>query len=437
MPRALLIPVFALCAHAGFTAQEFPFRLREPAEVVADLELSSPGSDWGQAGREAALAAVSVDQSFRAHVLLYAGPRRYPYSVFLGRVPAGEHRLAVERQARYSAAGAGLEVAGVRFREFRPGDPYFPVLAHAPILYARANTIGGFTDIPLVCYCERLQENGQPLLRYTFIYSNEDGGTSTRALMARWGRTTDIDYVYKAFLDARGNLTRATIQGKDHKELDFQGRREGTHPALIVSTDNNMISDEGQSAVRYQIAPLLVDLAGHSREQVMDEHPITYQVMAQELRREKKLRPFGTVAGENVSDPRNYLYLGAKLANRDSGLAVLVRRRGEDRWRSSDLGRLDYALARDGWVRIAIELPPGTRPSELAEIAFQCMVAPPDKEEWPLDGLCRLEAVSKVFFLGPDYAPGLSLWSLPAGSGPWLIPSGEMRRFGLAGGPQK
>jgi hypothetical protein len=204
----------------------------------------------------------------------------------------------------------------------------------------------------------------------------------------------------------------------------------------MVSTDNNMILDEGQSPVRYQIAPLLVDLANHSREQVMDEHPVTYQVMAQELRRENKLRPFGRVAGENASDPRNYLYVEAKVANRDSGLAVLVRRR-EDRWRSSDLGRMDYALSRDGWVRTAIELPPGTRPTELVEIGFQCVVVRPDKGKWPLDGLCRLEAVSKVFLLGPDYAPGPNLWSLPAGSGTLLIPSGEMQRFKLAGAAPK
>lgn len=437
MRRAQLVSAVLLCAQAGLAAQQFPFRLNQPAEVVADLEMSSPGSDWGETGREAALAAVSLDRSWRAHVMLYAGPRRYSYPVFLGRLPAGEHRFEVERDARYSAPGAGLEVAGVRFREFRPGDPDFAALAHAPILYARANTIGGFTDVPLISYCERLEENGQPLLQCTVIYSNEDGGTSTRALMARWGRTTDIDYVYKAFLDSRGNLARATIQGKDHKELDFQGRREGTHPVLMVSTDNNMILDEGQSPVRYQIAPLLVDLANHSREQVMDEHPVTYQVMAQELRRENKLRPFGRVAGENASDPRNYLYVEAKVANRDSGLAVLVRRRGEDRWRSSDLGRMDYALSRDGWVRTAIELPPGTRPTELAEIGFQCVVVRPDKGKWPLSGLCRLEAVSKAFFLGPDYAPGPNLWSLPAGSGPLVIPSGEMRRFELAGSAPK
>ena len=61
----------------------------------------------------------------------------------------------------------------------------------------------------------------------------------------------------------------------------------------------------------------------------MDEHPIAYRVMAQELKRENKLRPFGAVDGEKASDPRNYLYIEAKVSNRDSAIAVLVRLRGE------------------------------------------------------------------------------------------------------------
>ena len=102
---------------------------------------------------------------------------------------------------RYSAPNSALKVLKVRFREVPPRTPRWPVLAHAPILYARADTVGGFTDVPLLAYCERLVEDGKPLLQYTTIFSNEDGGTSTRALMARWGRTTDIEYIYRAWLD--------------------------------------------------------------------------------------------------------------------------------------------------------------------------------------------------------------------------------------------
>jgi hypothetical protein len=114
------------------------------------------------------------------------------------------------------------------FAEVVPGDPGWAALAHAPILYARANTIGRFDDIPMISYCERLEEDGRPLLQYTVSFSNEDGGTSTRALMARWGRTTDVEYIYRTWLDAAGEVTRATIQAEDHKEVAFRGQREGS-----------------------------------------------------------------------------------------------------------------------------------------------------------------------------------------------------------------
>ena len=427
----MILVLLALWATANLAARDFPFRLSQPAEVVAHLEMSSPGSDWGEPRREAALATLRVDGLYRTSVMLYAGIHPFRYSVFLGPLPAGEHRLELERDNRYSAAGSGLEVLDVRFQEFRPGEPYYAALAHAPILYARANTVGGFSDVPMIAYCERLEADGQPLLQYTVIYSNEDGGTSTRALMARWGRTTDIDYVYKVWLDAKGNRLRSTFQAQDHKETAFRGQFEGAHPALTVSTDNNMVSDQGQgrSAIRYQLAPLVVDLSNGSREQVMDQHPLAYRVMVQELKREGKLRPFGTLDGEKISDPRNYLYFELRLANRNSGMAILVRRNGEDVWWSSDLGRMDYAVSRDGWVRTAVELPPGTTAAQIAEIALGCLVVRPERGRWPHSGACRIEAVSRSFFLEADYRPGPSLWSLPARAAAMVIPTGVMRVF--------
>src|SRR5262249_54636445 len=153
-----------------------------------------------------------------------------------------------------------------------------------------------------------------------------------------------------------------TIQAKDHREIPFDGKYDGLHPVLIPSTRNNMVSGQGRSEIRYQIAPVLVDLHEHSREEVMDRYPWSYRVMAQELEREAKLRTFGTVRGETISDPRNYLYVDLKLANRTSSLGIAVRLKGESIWRSSHLGRADYGITRSGWVRSTVELPPGTRP---------------------------------------------------------------------------
>ena len=410
-----LLLVWFVCVVAVAAQTTIPFRVSQPAEVVAEIEMSSPGADWSGRGREAALATLAVDGKPRQQVMLFAGAGAHTYRVFLGLLAPGEHSLGVERNSRYSAPGAGIEVARASFLEAPPTDA---VAANAPVLFARANTVGRFSDVPLLLYCERLREDGQDLLQYTMIFSNEDGGTSTRALMARWGRTTDIEYVYRVWLDSGGKAARATIQTKDHKEVEYRGPRAGAHPLLIPITDNNMVAPGGSSPIRYQLAPVEVDLGAASREEVMDRHPILYRVMAQELAREGKLRPFGVLDGEKIGDPRNYLYIQARIANRDSRSAFLVRLKGERRWRVSHLGKVELAIERGGWVRSTVELPPGTTPGQIAEFGFECLT----KEKTPA-GACRIEEIGKLFFLDREYRPGASFWSLkPAAD----VPSGEI-----------
>lgn len=380
----------------------------QKSEIVGEFDLRGTTNDWP-------LATVFVDKRPQQQIMLYAGDGKFTYSAFLGALEAGEHSVEVR--------GQGVEFIAARFRE-----DHSDVVANAPVLYARANTVGRISDIPLIVYCERLSENGAAFLQYTVIFSNEDGGTSTRALMARWGRTTDVEYVYRAFPGG------ATIQAKDHKEVEFRGRRDGSHPLLMPITDNNMIGEADASIpIRYQITPILVDLSGHSREEVMDQHPISYRVMAQELERERKLRPFGTVDGEKVSDPLNYLYFEMKLARRESSVAALVRLKGDVKAYSSHLGHADFAIrtwtrnsaeSESGFVRTTVELPPGTRPDQIAEIGFECIV--PEKAE--SDSACRVEAVTKCFFLDRNYQPGSNVWT---SSAPQEIAAGQIWTSGL------
>jgi CheY-like chemotaxis protein len=406
----LLVPLMARAAE---------IRVDRAGEVVAQVSMSAPGCNWGRPGREAAMADIAVDGRLPFQVMLYAGEERRSYPVFLGRLQAGEHRVTISRNERYSAPPCSISEP--RIENVRVDND--PVIAYAPVLSARENTIGKFTDLPMIVYAERIRENGVNLLQYTVIFTNEDGGTSTRALMARWGRTTDIEYVYK--VDPATN--RATIQARGHKEEEFHGEREDMHPLLMPVTDNNMVSG-GESAIRYRIAPRLVDLTAHSREQVMDEDPVTYRVMAEELEREDKLRPFGVINGEKISDTRNYIYIEALVKNRNAALAVHVRLKGEGLWRSSDLGRLDYAIARDGWIRTTVELPPGTKPNRISEIGLACAVAPPQDRKWALTGACDVERISKIFLLDGTYRPQRPLWSL---SDAIEIPAGEMRTWKL------
>jgi hypothetical protein len=409
----------AFLAFAPFLAAQqtsWPFELDRAGEAVADLTMSSLGGDWAKPGREAAMADVRVDDRPAFQVMLYGGESTRKYAVFLGCLDAGRHRISVVRNATYSAPGANLKVTGVAVR----GGIDDPVIARAPVLYARKNTIGQFTDVPMIVYAEQLGG----VLQYTVIFTNEDGGTSTRALMARWGRTTDIEYVYR--LDTKTG--HAIIQGKNHKDIEYRGKLEGAHPLLIPVTDNNMVGDEVPSEIRYQIAPVLVDLSAHSREEVMDDDPLTWQVMAKELEREGKLRPFGQVDGHNISDVRNYAYIEAKVSVQTAGIVAMLRRKDDAVWRVSSLGRWDYAVDRDGWIRTTVELPPGTRATDLGEIGFTCVVVPDENKKLPITGACRVEKVSKVFLLDRDYRPGPSFWSLQQAT---ELPAGLIRTWAL------
>lgn len=404
----LVFLLFWLCPQLPGQAREFQFKVGDArSELVADLDLSSPGADWATPGAEAATVRLSIASLPAQHVVVYGGPRRHTYAVFLGRLPAGAHTLRITREPKHSAPNARLEIHDVRVREIRPSEPLWEIIAHAPVLYPRANTIGRFSDIPLLTYATRSQDGGQRVLEYTVIFSNEDGGTSTRSLMARWGRPTDIEYVYRVWLDARGAAARTLIQTRDHKDVPYDGRREAYHPVLETVTDNNMVEPARATApLRYQPAPVEVDLAHGSRESVMDQHPLTYAVAAKELMREGKLRDPGHATDESISDPRHYLTVELKLNLKHGAVQVLVGRRGQNQWIGSATGRVEDFIFRSGWVRTAIELPPNTSPDEITGLAVQCMInRDPRKKGEPNSGSCAVEAIGQVFFLGNDYLP--------------------------------
>lgn len=385
-----MIPLLALLFAACAEARTFSFEVPHAGEVVAAVTMSSAGADWQEAGREAAVARLQMQGRPEHHVILYAGPRRHEYAAGLGRFEPGRYSIQIDRDEKHSAPGAQLEVHDAKFRVDASADA---VLANAPWLYARADTIGKFSDVPLLMYSETL-ENG--VLQYTAVFSNEDGGTSTRALMARWGRTTDIEYIYRM---APGG--KATVQGRDHKELPFAGKLEGAHPLLTPVTLNNMVEGNAPTPMRFQLVPRRVDLRERSREHVMRGDPVLYEVMRKELIREGKLRPFGTVDGQKISDPLNYLFVEYLPSVKQARVAVWARRKGEDRWYSSHLGRVDYAIDRNEWVQTTVELPPGTKREQIAEIAFECIAAPQDKGT-AHSGECRIERLGSVFLMSQD-----------------------------------
>ena len=61
-------------------------------------------------------------------------------------------------------------------------------------------------------------ESGSRWLKYSVIFSNEDGGTPGVALMARWGRTTDIELAYEVEV-RNGRAVQGRYQGPDHRVI--------------------------------------------------------------------------------------------------------------------------------------------------------------------------------------------------------------------------
>ena len=331
---------------------------------------------------------VLVDGREAQQMLLTPGIGRAKYDALVGPLRAGSHRIVLERSSLWPWP-AGIEVATVSTRIVRAGSTEAAVLAQAPVLGIRADTIGTASDIPLVMYVEDDRRDGKGWLRYSVIISNEDGGTATPALMARWGRTTDIELIYEAEMDG-ARMVRDRFQGPDHEIRAFAGPRTGSHPQLLIATLNNMFIDRGRSLAYVRPVPALVDLNGRTRESVMDDNPWIYPLMARELAAEKRI-------GTQIEDPREFLYVEAGLTLEHAAVSVKV---GSDAggWKDSTRGRADLAVNRNGWVRIAVHAP-----AAATSLQWECRaVGDVPAAATPR---CGIEW-KRVFRLGQDYMPG-------------------------------
>jgi hypothetical protein len=293
---------------------------------------------------------------------------------------------------------------------------------HAPVLELRADTIGEQTDVPLYAYAERGPAAGFTW-RYSVVFSNEDGGTPTRALLARWGRTTDIEQVYEVTASS-GRITREVFQGPDHVTRAFTGRRRGEAPVLLVATLNNMVLDRGRSLAAVRPVPEVVDLSRATRESTMDARPWVYRIMERELAAE------GRIAAEAPLDeqwprvapgPRSHVYFEARLRlDRAVAVAWVADEAGRRWW--SHYGKMPLAIDRDGWVRSAVAPGPDALGS-VAAMGWACLAAPDAKP----GGSCEIEA-SRAFVLTDGDAPGPNL-VLP---GRFVVKPGEEATLALA-----
>lgn len=400
--------VLALALQSPSNPIERPFTVPTAGEVVVTITASCSPCDWRVEGGEAALLEIRVDGQYSQHLALMHGPARTVYTVLLGPLTAGTHRLWMAHDAKRSAAHAGPAVVhGVQFRTFSEGTPGYAVLSRAPILRARPGTVEKFSDFPLVMYAEQnvAGESGSHYsLQYTVIFTNEDGGTPTDRLMATWGRTTDIEFIY-GLTDPGG---REEIQAEGHKWIVFDGPRVGRHPVLWVSTLNNMVADHGpEDAIRFTFVPQLVSLAGTSREKVMDDNPWMYAVTSAEMVREHRVDPGAAPGSGTIVDPRRYVTLEACGTVKDATLAfdVGVARGGEVAWLPTDTDA-KFRIARGGCFRGGTPLPAGMTAASVTGLRIRAYNrAPREGETTAPAGAVTLTAVTRVFMLNKDFVP--------------------------------
>ncbi len=392
---------------------EKKFEVEAESEVLVDLNASAPGTSWAEKGNEAAALTLFLDGKYHQNLILFQGAHPFTYSLMLSRLNAGSHSIRVEWNRKQSAPKAAAPaVHDAKIIVIGRKHPEFKVLAMAPILYARANTIGLFSDLPLLAWYETERSDAGTLYRYSVIFTNEDGGTQTNALMSRWGRTTDIELIYEARLDAQGKVVSAIFQGKNHKELPFSGKKEAEHPLYLVSTNNNMFSDQGQSDLRFALRPIPFDLSSASREEVMFQHPWTYQLMAQEMQREGKINESSRV-GQQIADLRHYLYIMAGASQSDTAMSFAVKLKSDRKWYVSDGGIPYHKIDREGFFQTTIRLPAGSAIDNIDRLAVRCDVAG-DPRSWEeinkvKDARCELKTIKRIFMLDGSYLPGPSL----------------------------
>jgi hypothetical protein len=381
------------------------------AEAVARLTVRCDQCAWDVEGREGVTLTLTLDDRSPIHLpIVRTGSAEY--DVLLGTVQPGSHRLRVDvdptlsaRELRFRDA---VHIQETAVEQSTESDAEYVARSLAPILYARPNTIGRFTDVPVFMWYEIEPAGIATRYRYSVVFTNEDGGTPTDRLMATWGRTTDIEYIYSVVVDAAGKILADDYQGPDHVTTPFRGEREGRHPLLWVATQNNMVRDQGETRVRYAPSLQAFPLRNVSREAVMDANPWLYEVMARELAREGKIVSDAPPGKDVIPDPRRFVYIEACGEVGTSALAFSVR--AGHSWISSDRGVPEYRIVRDGCFRAAIPLPSGATESDVRAIRAHAFERPPrDNSPPPKAGPITLTRINTVFMLDESYRPRPSI----------------------------
>lgn len=371
-------------------------------EIILSFEAATQNASWGRKGSESAVLTIFIDGKYNQDLILFAGKEKFTYQIILGKIAHGKHKISLLLNKERSAPYIGeTKIYSLNIKHNTPasfGDKL--AISNAPILYARPDTIDKFSDIPLLTYYEILKDQRDSFkIRYTTIFTNEDGGTQTTALMARWGRATDIEWVYE--IEINNNSIQAEIyQGANHVTKKFSGRRElGNHPLFFDATVNNNFSDTGCSQLRTVLMPIRVDLSKKSREVVMDENPWTYRIMTEELSREGRINP-DKLNENTIADLRDYVFTEV-YGELNNAAISLEARTSDGKVFSSDGGNKFLRVDRSGFSRIALRLPRNVRNNSPLLFSITCH----QKNSLTETANCRNLKLIKLVSLNKEFFP--------------------------------
>jgi hypothetical protein len=410
----------------GGPARTIVFGRARAGEAFLNATVSAKGVSWAETENESAVVSAYVDGHYATDIVITSsGPVTRQFA--LGHLKAGRHTLRLHYAAHRSPSRAGIaRLRDIGVVTVPPTSAAYAAARFAPVLYGRDVTITGArgrpfqnnrTDAPLIAWHQvsPAADPGHSWIEYSVLWSNEDGGTSTPGLMAQWGRTTDIEWVYRVEVDAHGHRVPGTgvIQGAAHQTVPFKGRYDGTHPLIQTCTSNNDVCAKIDDPMRFALSTRAVLPVDQPREHEMDIHPWTYQVMAREMLREHKIESPSDPATFAVGDQRSYLYIAL---DHDTvppasaallGLEVDVRLKGDRTTYTSDHGIAFFSVNRDGPAATTVELPLGTRPRDIASISVvRTPIGTTDN-----GGTLTVTDVERAFFLGTSYRPKPSFLS--------------------------
>jgi hypothetical protein len=184
------------------------------------------------------------------------------------------------------------------------------------------------------------------------------------------------------------------------------------------TTNNNVCDgpqlrqlDQRRDPMRFALSARNALAIGQPREHEMDTHPWTYQVMAREMVREKKVEKPSRPSTPLLGDQRTYLYVAVDRSTEPDDLASQVGLAVDVTLQSGRTFTSDHHVAagawsvdRDGAVATTVELPRGTGPGDISSISVRRVpIDDPDN-----DASITVTRLRRAFFLDHRYLPRTS-----------------------------